>query len=73
MNDATFIHSTITQTTELLSIDSDNLQTAIRACTAYIDGGALRNDITLRYLIGQIQLHSLEVENSAHTVIEMLN
>lgn len=53
----------------MLNTDSDNLQTAIQDCLDYINGSELKSDATLSRLIRQIQLHSVEVENPASTIL----
>jgi hypothetical protein len=63
----------ITQKSQVLELDSDNLQNAVAVCLDYANQGALKSDTVLHYLLGQIQLHSLEVANSADMIIETLN
>jgi len=62
----------ISQTVQMLDADSDNLQTAIQDCLNYIEGTELKNDLILNRLLARINQYSLEVENSASMILEMV-
>jgi hypothetical protein len=63
-------HKSLIKTSQMLGVDSDNLQAAIQDCLIYIENSELKNDVILTRLFARINQHSWEVENSASTILE---